>query len=169
MLQRHVVSETPRDDAHACDWVSGASLVVRREVVEDIGLMDEDFFLYFEEVDFCWRAKKAGWAIWYVPAARVLHLEGASTGIRATARRRAAYWYDSRRRFFIKHYGVAGLVLADVMWAAGRLSFLLRCLLRLGGKGFAADPKWYMWDLLVGDLRALVGGRTWSVKQGMVR
>lgn len=164
LLRRHVVSEAPRPEPHACDWVSGACMIIRRQVIEDIGLMDEGFFLYFEEVDYCWRAKKAGWEVWYVPEARVLHLEGASTGIRAAARRRASYWYDSRRRFFIKHYGVAGLLAADALWAAGRLSLLLRNRLGLGGQGLEADPKWFMWDLLVGDLRALASGRAWPLK-----
>ncbi|OYY92908.1 MAG: hypothetical protein B7Y41_14230 [Hydrogenophilales bacterium 28-61-23] len=164
LLSRHNVSPPLRQEAHACDWVSGACMIVRRSVFEKIGEMDEKFFLYFEEVDYCWRAKKVGWEIWYVPQARVLHLEGASTGIRAAAKRRAGYWYDSRRRFFIKHYGVTGLLLADTFWTIGRFSLLLRNRLGLGGKGLDADPKWFMWDLLFGDLRALLTGRAWRIK-----
>jgi GT2 family glycosyltransferase len=164
LLADHVVSPPLRNQAHPCDWVSGACMIVRRSVIEDIGLMDDRFFLYFEEVDYCWRAKQAGWEIWYVPQARVLHLEGASTGIRAVAKRRASYWYDSRRRFFIKHYGIAGLLLADALWATGRLSLLIRNRLGLGGKGIEADPKRFMADLLLGDLRALFNGQTWRIK-----
>lgn len=159
MLRHHAVSAPPAAQAHPCDWVSGAALLMRRAVIEDIGLMDEGFFLYFEEVDYCWRAKRAGWEVWYVPQSRVLHLEGAATGITAGAKRRAPYWYESRRRFFIKHHGVIGLLLADALWAIGRGSLLLRNRLGLGGKGVAADPKWFMWDLLAGDLRALLSGR----------
>lgn len=165
LLSRHVVSPPVREVPHSCDWVSGASMMVRRQVIEEIGLMDEGFFLYFEEVDYCWRAKKAGWEVWYVPPSRVLHLEGAATGIKTAAIRRAGYWYDSRRRFFIKHYGIAGLLLADALWAIGRLSLLLRNILRLGGKGVDADPKWFMSDLLGGDLRALASGQAWSVNR----
>jgi GT2 family glycosyltransferase len=160
LLERHVISPPVSPQAHPCDWVSGASMLVRREVLRDIGLMDEGFFLYFEEVDYCCRARAAGWQVWYAPESRVLHLEGASTGIHAKARRRARYWYDSRRRFFVKHHGVAGLLLADGLWAAGRLSFLLRRALRLGGHNDVhADPRWFMFDLLWGDLRALLAGR----------
>lgn len=162
ILRDHVVSEPARDEAHPCDWVSGASLMMRRTVLEAIGPMDEGFFLYFEEADFCWRARRAGWEVWYVPESRVLHLEGAATGIRRTARR-AGYWYDSRRRFFIKHYGVSGLLLADFLWGLGRASYRLRRLLGLGARGGNHDPRWFAYDLLWGDLRALLRGRAWRL------
>jgi N-acetylglucosaminyl-diphospho-decaprenol L-rhamnosyltransferase len=149
----------PRSEPHACDWVSGACMAVRREVFEAIGPMDEGFFLYFEEVDFCLRARRAGWSCWFVPAARVLHFEGASTGIRVARRRRPAYWYASRRRFFVKAYGVAGLVAADVLWALGRLSLVTRRMLRLGGRnGIGDEPARLALDLLAGDARALLSG-----------
>ena len=158
LLQRFVVSDRPRLEAHQCDWVSGASLIMRRAVLDDIGLMDEGYFLYFEEVDFCCQAKRAGWEIWYVPQSRVLHLEGAATGIRLATKRRAKYWYDSRRRFFVKQYGVSGLVLADFFWSMGRAIYWLRRVLRLTRARRADDPKWFMFDLLWGDLRALLSG-----------
>jgi hypothetical protein len=163
LLRRYAVSHRPRTMAHQCDWVSGASLIVRREVIEQVGLLDDGYFLYFEEADFCWRAKKAGWEVWYVPQSRVMHLEGAATGIRTAVKRRASYWYDSRRRFFVKHYGVTGLVLADTLWALGRTMYLLRRLLRLGAG--APDPKWLMFDLLWGDLHAILTGQVWSVSR----
>ncbi|WP_240342609.1 glycosyltransferase family 2 protein [Methylococcus sp. EFPC2] len=163
LLRGYVVSEAPRMKAHACDWVSGASMIIRRPVIEDIGLMDEGFFLYFEEVDYCWRAKNAGWECWYVPESRVMHLEGASTGIKSGAKRRARYWYDSRRYFFIKHYGVAGLFFADGLWALGRLTFLLRQCLHLGGSNRPAEPKRFMFDLLWGDLRFFLQGQLWKL------
>jgi len=162
LLRRFVVSDPPRSEAHQSDWVSGASLIMRRAVLDDIGLMDEGYFLYFEEVDFCCRAKRLGWEVWYVPQSRVMHLEGAATGIRAVAKRRPKYWYDSRRRFFVKFYGVPGLVMADLFWATGRATFLLRRLLRLGGGQSAHDPKWFMFDLLWGDLRAILTGQAWT-------
>ena len=164
VLHRFVVSGHPRAEAHQCDWVSGASLIMRRAVLDDIGLMDEGYFLYFEEVDFCCRSKRVGWEVWYVPQSRVMHLEGAATGIRAVAKRRPKYWYDSRRRFFVKQYGVPGLVLSDLFWAMGRATFLLRRLLRLGGGQPDHDPKWFMFDLLWGDLRAILTGQAWTIK-----
>jgi N-acetylglucosaminyl-diphospho-decaprenol L-rhamnosyltransferase len=155
-LPRYDVTPSMRHTAHECDWVSGASLMIRREVLEQIGELDEGYFLYFEEADYCLRAKKAGWQVWYVPESRVLHLEGASTGIRETARRRPRYWYDSRRRYFVKHFGVSGLVLADTLWAGGRVSLALRRMLRLGSGGKEREPSRFAFDLLWGDLRALL-------------
>ncbi|MBI5891284.1 MAG: glycosyltransferase family 2 protein [Nitrosomonadales bacterium] len=166
LLWRKAAAATPsQETAHLCDWVSGASMIFRRKVFEDVGLMDEAYFLYFEEVDICRRAHQAGWQCWYVPGSRVIHLEGASTGIRTVARRRAAYWYESRRRFFVKNYGVSGLVVADVFWAVRQLSFTIRKRLNFGaGSGVDIDPKWYMFDLLWGDLRAILTGRVWRIR-----
>jgi GT2 family glycosyltransferase len=166
LLHAHVVSPPVRQESHTCDWVSGACMLLRRRVVEEIGLMDEAYFLYFEEVDYCWRTKQAGWDVWYVPTSRVLHIEGASTGIRRAASRRASYWYDSRRRFFIKHYGLIGLVWADVLWGIGRLSLLLRNSLGHGGTGLEADPKRFMADLIGGDLKALANGQATAIRRG---
>jgi GT2 family glycosyltransferase len=163
MLSNYVVSPLIRGEAHECDWISGASLMVRRTVLEQIGPMDEGFFLYFEEVDYCCRARKAGWSVWFVPESRVVHLEGAATGIRTARKRRPKYWYDSRRRFFVKHHGIAGLLAADALWAIGRVSFLARRLLRLGGKD-GNDPSWFMFDLLWGDLRAVLTGQAHSIR-----
>lgn len=165
LLSRYGVSPPPRDHAHPCDWVSGASMIVRRTVLEQIGLLDEGYFLYFEEADFCWRARNAGWEIWYVPDSKVMHLEGASTGIRVSARRRAGYWYDSRRRFFVKHYGITGLVAADVLWALGRMTLMLRRLFRLGGGSGREDPAYFMYDLLGGDLKSLLTGRVLTIRR----
>lgn len=166
LLPHRVVTPPIRQSAYECDWISGASMIIRRQVVEDIGLMDDGYFLYFEEVDYCLRAHKAGWQCWYVPDSQVIHLEGSSTGIRAAAKRRAAYWYDSRRRFFLKHYGISGLVTADALWFLGRLSYLLRKNLRpkaVNNKN--NDPKWFMFDLLWGDLRTLMSGHAWKISQ----
>ena len=113
--------------------------------------MDEGFFLYFEEVDFCTRVRQAGWQIWYVPDSCVMHHEGGATGIKNRGRR-PAYWYASRRRYFVKHFGASGLLRADALWAAGRTSLALRRLLRLGGAGAERDPKHFAFDLLWGDL-----------------
>lgn len=168
LLKRHCVSPPVSDVARECDWVSGAAMVVRREVFDEVGLMDEGYFLYFEEVDLCWRAKHAGWKVSYVPGARIMHLEGASTGIKTRARRRASYWYESRRRFFVKHYGVFGLLGADLLWFCGRASFLVRRFLHLGAGQKVDDPARFMLDLLCGDLRALVRGDLRSISRESV-
>jgi GT2 family glycosyltransferase len=159
LLSRHAVGTPAREAAHECDWLSGASVMIRREVFDEVGLLDEGYFLYFEEVDFCRRARRRGWKCWFVPESRVVHLEGASTGITQARNRRPRYWYDSRRRYFLKHYGVPGLLLADGLWAAGRASLALRRVLRLGRGGATQDPRGLARDLLLGDARALLTGK----------
>ena len=163
-LLHYTVTPPPQATPHACDWVSGASLMMRRGVIESIGDMDEEFFLYFEEVDFCSRARNAGWQIWFEPASRVVHLEGASTGIGKTVRRRPTYWYDSRRRYFVKHRGIIGLLMADVCWLIGRASLAARRALRLGRGGDSQDPPWFAIDLLWGDLKSVFTLKLWRIR-----
>ena len=163
LFHRYAVSPPLRETAHECDWVSGASLMVRREVFEQIGLLDEGYFLYFEEVDFCSRAQRAGWQVWFVPESRVVHFEGAATRIGSIGSRRAPYWYNSRRRYFVKHFGVLGLILADALWALGRMSLGLRRIVGLGTGGKDQDPGWFAFDLLWGDFRSLVTGAIWRI------
>jgi N-acetylglucosaminyl-diphospho-decaprenol L-rhamnosyltransferase len=128
-----------------CDWVSGACMLVRREVIEQIGEMDEEFFLYFEEVDYCWRAKTAIWEVWYVASAEVVHLIGASTAINSSAKRRPMYWYESRLRFFTKHYGGLRSILADAACCMGVLGFRIRNLFK---RRPDITPKEYLRDIL---------------------
>lgn len=129
LLSRWVVSPPAPSSASSCDWTSGASLMVRRTVLEQAGLFDEQFFLYYEEVDLCLRARQAGWGCWYVPEARVLHLAGQSSGVtgRDAARRRVPdYWFASRRHYFHKHLGRVRTFLADLAWSLGFFSFRVR-------------------------------------------
>jgi GT2 family glycosyltransferase len=167
LLSRHVVSPPPSGDSRECDWVSGACMAIRREVLDAIGPLDEGFFLYYEEVDFCRRARRAGWSCWLAADARVMHLEGAATGIKTARQRLPAYWFASRRRFFVKAYGIAGLVLADLLWALGRASLVLRRVLGLGGRADQAhEPSRMASDLLLGDVRAALGGELVRIARG---
>lgn len=171
-LTKYVVSPPLPSVAHRCGWVSGACMMLRRDVLEQVGLMDEGYFLYFEEVDYCRLAAMHGWEAWFTPEACVVHLEGASTGIDDLRKRRAGYWYDSRRRFFTRHYGVPGLLLADLLWAIGRVGYLVRRALTPGAKSRHSEPHGYARDLLLGDLRALFTGSLRSiprVRSGPVR
>ncbi len=67
------------------DWVSGACMMVRRRTLEEIGPMDERFFMYFEDADLCRRAREAGWLVYYLPHVGILHHSGASSGNRPRA------------------------------------------------------------------------------------
>ncbi len=121
LLAHRVIAPPPRDAAHATDWVSGAAMLVRREVFEQVGLLDERYFLYYEEQDLAWRARRAGWRCWYVPEARVVHLVGQSSGVTGAnraARPVPAYWFASRRHFFCKTYGRGYAALNDLVFLA---------------------------------------------------
>jgi GT2 family glycosyltransferase len=110
------------DDATETDWVSGGCMMVRRQVFADAGLMDEGYFLYFEEMDYCLRAKRHGWSTWFLPSARIVHVGGQSTGvtgIHRVATRRPRYWFDSRRRYYLKNYPRQQAVLADFLQLVG--------------------------------------------------
>jgi N-acetylglucosaminyl-diphospho-decaprenol L-rhamnosyltransferase len=115
--------------ASLTDWVAGASMMIRSKVFADIGLMDESYFLYYEEMDFCLQAKRAGWSCWHVPESVVVHFEGSTTGVnnsQSKTKRRPQYWFDSRHRFFVKNYGPIHAALADIAWLAGFGTWKLR-------------------------------------------
>ena len=82
-------------------WVSGGAMLVRREVFEELKGFDEHFFLYWEDIDFCERARQVGWNVVVAPSAPVTHQRGASL---ADAGRKAALYDQSADRYFYKHY-----------------------------------------------------------------
>lgn len=132
LKDRVTLVPTPAEAAPV-DWVAGASLLIRREVFDTIGLLDDGFFLYYEETDFCLRAARAGFPCWYEPKSRVMHLIGQSTGVTVRGQalpRRPKYWFDSRRRYFLRNHGAMFTALLDAMWAVtypfGRLQLGLR-------------------------------------------
>ncbi len=127
-----------------CDWVSGACMLVRRQVIEQLGEMDEEYFLYFEEVDYCRRAKSALWQVWYVADAIVVHLVGASTEVNAQGKRRPMYWYQSRLRYFRKHHGRFGSILADAACCLGVWGFRVRNYLK---RNNSLTPRAYLRDI----------------------
>jgi GT2 family glycosyltransferase len=103
------------------EWVSGASLILRRTMLEQIGLLDEGLYTYFDDLDICLRARRAGWETWYVPQSRVIHLGGASTGVtgQRTRSRLPPYWFQARRRYFLKNYGAFYTALVDAAFICG--------------------------------------------------
>jgi N-acetylglucosaminyl-diphospho-decaprenol L-rhamnosyltransferase len=131
---RVVARRMDQHRADRVDWVSGCSMIVRREVFDSIGLMDEGYFLYFEEVDFCLRAHRAGWPCWYVPQSRIMHIGGQSTGVterqtaidRPQSKRVPAYWFESRRRYFVKNFGIGRAIAADLAFGIGYACWRLR-------------------------------------------
>jgi N-acetylglucosaminyl-diphospho-decaprenol L-rhamnosyltransferase len=110
------------------DWVAGASMILRRTMLAQIGLLDEGLYTYFDDPDICLRAARAGWETWFVPQSRVTHLEGATTGVggRGVERRRPPYWFQARRRYFVKNYGPWYAALVDAVFILGFAAWRLR-------------------------------------------
>ncbi len=96
---------SPRGAVREVGWVSGASLLVRREALEDTGPIDEDYFLFGEEKDWCVRARRRGWVVYAVPASRVRHKWGVSSRSSRTRRR---FLGRSVTRIAWSGYGVPG-------------------------------------------------------------
>jgi len=131
ILRRYYIADVADDATQEVDWVVGACLMTRRQVVDQVGLLDEGFFMYSEELDWCYRIKQAGWKVVYLSAAVVLHYEGRSSAQIVPARH--IYFQSSKVRFFRKHHGVVS-------------GELLRCFL-LASYAFqlcVEAPKWLL-------------------------
>lgn len=129
LFARYRVTRALTDTRETVDWVAGASLMIHQSVFKRVGLMDDKYFLYFEEVDYCLQVQRAGFKCWYVPESRIVHEVGAATGIsdvRKRQPRRPTYWFDSRRRYFLKNHGFITLILADFGWTIGYIFWCLR-------------------------------------------
>lgn len=108
--------QTRRVGPLAVDWVGGCCMMVRGEAIRQIGLMDELFFMYSEETDWCYRLHQGGWRVWVEPAAQIVHIGGQSTAQSAPASARRLR--ESKVTFFRKHHGrlagrLVGMILAS--------------------------------------------------------
>jgi hypothetical protein len=103
VLHRYYMDDTPDDAVQGVDWVVGACLLVRREAYEQAGALDEGYFMYSEELDWCRRIKDAGWEVVYLPTATVIHHEGKSSEQVVPARH--IHFQSSKVRYFRKHHG----------------------------------------------------------------
>lgn len=146
LMRRWQISLPEYDAPHHCGWLAGASLAIRREVVESVGLLDEGLFTYFDDVDYCLRAARAGWPTWYVPQSKIVHLIGQTTGITnktSSPKRRPAYWFQARRRYYLKNYGKLGAATADAMAVLGLLLHKARKAVTFQPD---PDPPHFLWD-----------------------
>ena len=101
-IARYNLTYEDPETTHEVDAVSGAFLMIRRQAIEDIGLLDERFFMYGEELDWCLRAKRAGWAVMYYPEAEIIHYKGEST--KYNSRKAALEFYRAMYLFHKKHF-----------------------------------------------------------------
>jgi N-acetylglucosaminyl-diphospho-decaprenol L-rhamnosyltransferase len=154
-LKRYYMLDTKDDQTQQVDWVNGSAMFVRREVYDQIGGFDEGFFMYSEELDWCYRAKRAGWLVAFLPAAQVTHYEGKSS--EQVLAQRDIYFHSSKIRFFRKYRGA---FVAEIL----RAFLLLMFSYQLVEEGF----KW-----LLGRKRGLRAQRIRAygkvLKSGLVR
>jgi len=116
LLQRYKVGMTMGADNQRVDWLSGASMMMRADVIKAMRGFDESYFLYFEETDLFLRMAQAGYESWYVPSSRVMHILGQSTKVTEITdqpKRLPAYWFESRTHYFYKHHGLLKTMLID--------------------------------------------------------
>lgn len=108
-LGRYYMGWLPWDEPARMEIVSGAFCMLRREALDEVGLLDEDFFMYGEDIDLSYRLLKGGWENWYVPL-RILHYKGEST--QKSSFRYVHVFYEAMLIFFRKHYRHLGLLVA---------------------------------------------------------
>jgi GT2 family glycosyltransferase len=100
---RYHFADRPPDRPQSVDWLVGAALMIRRETWRQVGPLDEGFFMYFEELDWCWRCRSAGWEIHFLPAAQIIHYEGKSSEQVVT--QRTIHFQRSKIRYYRKYFG----------------------------------------------------------------
>lgn len=132
LLKHYYALDMPDDEENDVDWVTGACLMVPRRVIEHVGLLDEGYFMYSEELDWCRRICDAGWRIVYLPQAQVVHHIGKSSEQAVTARH--VNFQQAKLRYFRKHYG---------RLAAGSLRFFLLAT--------------YAWQIVLEGTKGLLG------------
>jgi hypothetical protein len=145
-----------RDTEREVDVVSGMFMFVRRSAIEQVGMMDESYFLYFEETDWCRRFSKAGWKMLFWPGAKIIHLDGGNKSTDQQAIRMKIQYRKSMLLFFRKHYGPVSCCIARLLLTADSAN---RCIAwtvltffkKLGGKSVRNEisEREHYWQVLM--------------------
>lgn len=148
VFRDHVVPLQENESVDDMVWISFACVILRREMIDELGLLDERYFMYFEDCAYGLRARALGWQMARVETAQVTHLEAKSSGVEDAAaahRRLPCYYYASRSRYFIEQFGVAGLIAANLLWYCGRAVNYARILALRAPKKTAAYRATDIW------------------------
>ena len=113
--KRYYMSHLPWDEPERIEIISGAYCMLRRKALDEVGLLDEDFFMYGEDIDLSYRLLKGGWQNWYLPL-DIIHYKGEST--QKSSFRYVHVFYQAMLIFFRKHYGHLSLLLSVPIQAA---------------------------------------------------
>jgi N-acetylglucosaminyl-diphospho-decaprenol L-rhamnosyltransferase len=144
LLAKYIVAQPIPEVTTRVDWLAGASLMMRQDVLDTIGLFDERFFLYFEETELCHRAASAGYPTDYVRTSQVTHIGSVSTGMKTWARM-PGYWFDSRLYYFTVVHGRSYAALATISLIFGSILWRMRLLIQRKDRG---DPPRFLRDLI---------------------
>jgi GT2 family glycosyltransferase len=138
----YLLTHLPEDQIHPVDGVSGSCMFIRREVVDQIGYLDERFFAYQEDADYCLRARQAGWRVYYNPEAQITHF-GGQGGSRVQPYRSIWAWHKSYFLYYRKHFAGDYFFLFNWLYYVAMGVKLLMALLKnaLSGKAFGGDRK----------------------------
>jgi GT2 family glycosyltransferase len=136
MLHRRFTVQSGGGELHEVDWAQSAALLVRRAAAEDVDWLDERFFVYSDEVDFCRRLRDAGWRVLHVPGAAAVHHEQLSSG--TVPERRIVELSRNRDLYMRKHHGRASALVVRALTA---WTYALRALAALVLPGH--DPRRY--------------------------
>lgn len=123
LLERYYVSDRRDDAIQDVDWITGAAMLARHKAIDEVGPMDEGFFMYSEELDWCRRFREAGWRVVYLPTAQIIHHVGKSSEQVVAARH--IHFQTSKVRYFRKYHGRAAsevlrwFLLANYVWQLG--------------------------------------------------
>lgn len=112
---KYHLTERNFSEPHEVDAISGAFFITRKTIVDEVGVFDEDYFMYAEDIDLCYRIKQAGYKIMYVPDVQIVHLKGVSSGLKKhsqgittanleTKKRSLNAFYKTMKIFYKKHY-----------------------------------------------------------------
>ena len=152
VLKRYYVDDVPFNATTEVDWLTGACLMTRRAVVEEVGLMDEAYFMYSEELDWCKRIKDAGWKIVYVPNAKVVHHTGKSSEQAITERH--INFQRAKLRYFRKFHGI---ITSSIIRITLLLNYLWQLFIEIG-KGILGSKRPLRWQRARSYFRILRSG-----------
>lgn len=122
LFPSHVVARPLDEMTSGVDWASFACMAIRQEVFDTIGLLDEEYFMYFEDMAMCRKATRAGFVIAYQPEAHVVHLRGGSSPVKEQTKqrkRRPGYYYAARSRYLRSSFGLMGHICGNLLWTIG--------------------------------------------------
>lgn len=134
ILNWYYARDIADDSTAEVDWVQGSALMARREVYDQIGGLDEGYIMFWEELDWCKRAKLAGWGVAYLGTSKIIHHGGKSTD--QAGARKHIHFQESKLRYYKKFFG-------------GGFALLLRIFLLLN----------YVWQIMVEGSKALLGSK----------